>query len=322
MTFAELTQTHGWKSFMAKLYGLGAAVVIVGAMFKIMHWPGAGAMLVVGLSVEAVIFGFSAFEPIHEDLDWTLVYPELAGMSDDDEMETYKENTVNSRGEIGLEKFENLVKIPTSSITSDTYQKFNEGLEKLNATASGIGDIADVAVATKAYAANFKNASQSLESFSTSYSQNAETLKSSVSVLANSYQKTAEVVTKMGSDIYDQVQKSGASFTDTYSKLSQSITSYSNSITEGGKSYGGNLEKLNKSLGEMNTLYEMQIKGSNEYLKTSDRVYKDMDNLLSNLTSSVEDTKKYKNEMAKLSENLANLNSIYGNMLSAMSTKK
>src|SRR3954466_5495966 len=69
-----------WKSFMAKLYGFGAAVVIIGAMFKIMHWPGAGPMLVVGLSVEAIIFFFSAFEPPHEEIDWSLVYPELAGM--------------------------------------------------------------------------------------------------------------------------------------------------------------------------------------------------------------------------------------------------
>ena len=69
-----------WKSFMAKLYGFGAAIVIIGAMFKIMHWPGAGPMLVVGLTTEAVIFFFSAFEPPHEEVDWSLVYPELAGM--------------------------------------------------------------------------------------------------------------------------------------------------------------------------------------------------------------------------------------------------
>jgi gliding motility-associated protein GldL len=56
---------------MAKLYGLGASVVIVGALFKIMHWPGAGIMLTAGLLTEAVIFFFSAFEPLHEELDWT-----------------------------------------------------------------------------------------------------------------------------------------------------------------------------------------------------------------------------------------------------------
>ncbi|NLF43778.1 MAG: gliding motility protein GldL, partial [Bacteroidales bacterium] len=65
---------------MAKLYGWGAAVVIVGALFKIEHFPGASIMLIVGLGIEALIFFFSAFEPPHAEPDWTLVYPELAGI--------------------------------------------------------------------------------------------------------------------------------------------------------------------------------------------------------------------------------------------------
>ena len=71
-----------FKNFMAKLYGIGAAVVILGALFKIMHWEGANYMLVVGLGTEAVIFFFSAFEKPATDYDWSLVYPELAGMND------------------------------------------------------------------------------------------------------------------------------------------------------------------------------------------------------------------------------------------------
>ena len=70
--------SKGWKNLMAKMYGIGAAIVIIGAMFKINHYPGASEMLVVGLSTEAIIFFFSAFEPPHEDPDWSLVYPELA----------------------------------------------------------------------------------------------------------------------------------------------------------------------------------------------------------------------------------------------------
>ena len=67
-----------FKNFMAKLYGIGAAVVILGALFKIMHWEGANIMLVVGLGTEAVIFLFSAFEKPATEYDWSLVYPELA----------------------------------------------------------------------------------------------------------------------------------------------------------------------------------------------------------------------------------------------------
>src|SRR6185436_19705540 len=84
MGIAQLTQGKAFKRNMAKLYGWGAAVVILGALFKIQHYPGAGIMLVVGLTTEAVIFFFSAFEPPHEEVDWSLVYPELAGMEDED----------------------------------------------------------------------------------------------------------------------------------------------------------------------------------------------------------------------------------------------
>ena len=68
-----------YGSIMPKIYGIGAAVVILGAMFKILDWPFASLMIGVGLSTEAVIFFLSAFEPKHEELDWSKVYPELAG---------------------------------------------------------------------------------------------------------------------------------------------------------------------------------------------------------------------------------------------------
>ena len=61
------------------VYGLGASVVILGALFKIMHWPGGNPMLIAGLIVEALVFAYSAFEPVDDELDWSLVYPELAG---------------------------------------------------------------------------------------------------------------------------------------------------------------------------------------------------------------------------------------------------
>lgn len=67
------------KRVMEFTYGMGAAVVIVGALFKIQHWPGASEFLIVGLLTEAAIFGLSAFETSADELDWSLVYPELAG---------------------------------------------------------------------------------------------------------------------------------------------------------------------------------------------------------------------------------------------------
>jgi len=67
------------KKTMNFTYGMGAAIVIIGALFKIQHYPGASAFLIVGLCTEAFIFALSAFEPVDTELDWSLVYPELAG---------------------------------------------------------------------------------------------------------------------------------------------------------------------------------------------------------------------------------------------------
>lgn len=88
MTLSEFVESKTYKNVMKYVYGWGAAVVLMGALFKIQHWPGAGPMLIAGMGTEVLIFFLSAFEPLHEEPDWTLVYPELAGMSNDldDEM--------------------------------------------------------------------------------------------------------------------------------------------------------------------------------------------------------------------------------------------
>ena len=91
INLTDIVQSSGWRNFMAKLYGWGASVVIIGALFKINHWPGGALIITLGLCTEAIIFFFSAFEPLHEELDWTLVYPELAGLSDPDEIENFKD---------------------------------------------------------------------------------------------------------------------------------------------------------------------------------------------------------------------------------------
>jgi len=80
--FGMVPGSHKWKMFMKYFYGYGAAVVVLGALFKIMHWPGASIMLVTGLLVEVAIFVMSSFEPLPHEYHWDLVYPELAQIHD------------------------------------------------------------------------------------------------------------------------------------------------------------------------------------------------------------------------------------------------
>jgi len=280
---------------MAKLYGLGASVVIVGALFKIMHWPFAGTLLSVGLLTEATIFFFSAFEPLHEEVDWTLVYPELAGIGDEDEIEQYKGTTRGSSS--AFEKFDSLIE--SAEITPDLFRKLGQGLNNLNETTSKLSDISDASVATNEYVDNIRTAASAINENTETYVQSSVNLKESVGRLSESYDKTANLIEESGRN---------------YQQLSDSFSH----IQDGSKSYSEQLETLNKNLSALNAVYELQLQGTNEHLKTTEDLYSGLDQMMEDLKSSAGDSKRYHEEVTKLSDNLSALNTIYGNMLSAM----
>ncbi|HNA31513.1 MAG TPA: gliding motility protein GldL, partial [Flavobacteriales bacterium] len=143
--------SKAWKNFMAKLYGIGAAVVIVGALFKIQHWPLADVFLILGLSTEAIIFMFSAFEPPHEDPDWSLVYPELAtgehAAGDDFKKEDQRSIT---------EQLDDMLE--SAKIEPELIESLGNGMRTLSDQARQLTDISSAATATNDYVTNLKGA--------------------------------------------------------------------------------------------------------------------------------------------------------------------
>ena len=300
MNVTEIVQSAGWKSFMAKLYGIGASIVIIGAMFKIQHWPGGGFMITAGLATEAVIFFFSAFEPLHEELDWTLVYPELAGMTDPDELDDYKDEALAGRG-VSLEKFDDLFN--QAEIKPETIKKLGDGLNSLSITAANLSDISAASMATKQYAENVQNAAESVGGLVSNYSDSTNKVVSAAETLSNSYVKASEAISKGGGE------------------MAASVSSAASSISQNNQSFGEQLAAMNKNLTALNAAYEQQLRGTTEHMKGSDQVYRGIEDMMKNLKDSVEETEKYKQQMSQLSKNLADLNTIYGNMLSAMNVK-
>ena len=146
-------QTKAGQNFMAKLYGIGASIVILGAMFKILNWPGADLMLTIGLTTEAVIFFISAFEKPHADYDWSLGYPELAEM-DDDNMSPVRE-------------LDNMLE--KAKVDGDLIQSLGDGLRKVNQAANGIGSVVDIADSTKQYSEQVTAAAEKLQNINTLY---------------------------------------------------------------------------------------------------------------------------------------------------------
>ena len=303
-SITDIVESSGWKNFMAKLYGIGASVVIIGALFKIQHWKGAGTFLTLGLCTEATIFFFSAFEPLHEELDWTLVYPELAGMGDEEEIEHFKEGAITD-GERPIERIENLLN--TSGVDETVLKKLGEGLTRLNQAVSNIADISNATVATKSFLDNLQNAANSVNSLTDTYTSSTETIKESAGNLASAYFNSADLVTKSGSDV-----------ADSYQKIADALTGEQQSIVESSKTHEKHLESLNKNLAALNAVYELQIKESSDQMKGAQEIYTGLGDMIKKLRDSVDETNKYNEEITKLKENISSLNSIYGNMLSAM----
>ena len=77
--FMQWYESYTGKKVVGCVYSLGASIVIVGALFKIMHFPGAGPMLIAGMSIEAILFAIGCLDKPHADFHWENVFPQLVG---------------------------------------------------------------------------------------------------------------------------------------------------------------------------------------------------------------------------------------------------
>ncbi|MBE3086507.1 MAG: gliding motility protein GldL [Bacteroidetes bacterium] len=286
MNLEKIVQSKGFKNLLTKLYGFGASVVIIGTLFKIQHWRFADFMLGVGLMTESIIFFFYAFEP---EVDWSLAYPELAETPEDraKRLSSYggkQRDAVGGGGggSVALAKFDEMLE--KAEITPDLLQKLGVGMKKLSETTANMNAMGDVTAASSKYMYTINNANESLGR------------------LSESYQATTKVINETGS---------------TYKNVADSLSV----IEVGGKSYQQQLESLNKNLSALNSVYELQRKGADDHLKDSETLYKGIQGLMKDLSESAGDTKKYREQITKLNDNLTALNNVYGNMLSAMNFK-
>jgi gliding motility-associated protein GldL len=284
MGLSEFVHTSKWKAFMSKLYGWGASVVIIGALFKIQHYPMAGLLLSVGLITEAVIFFFSAFEPLKEEPDWKLVYPQLDPNYSGEEIgfAAVGGGGGGYGGGAGLSQFDKM--LANAGITPEVFDRLSQGLKKLTETTNNLNSMGDLAVTTNEYAGTIRKANESLMNLSDSVTQTAR----SMAETGNVYQAIGES---------------------------------SKTIETGGKAYNEKLESLNKNLSALNAAYELQLRGANDHVKSTEVIYKGIEGLMHDLSGSADDTKKYRDQVAKLNENLSSLNNVYGNMLAAMNVK-
>ena len=249
------------KRILNYVYSWGAAVVILGALFKILHLNGANYMLMAGMGTEVVIFIISGFEPqydTHHEYEWERVYPELA-----------EGGPIPVKG--GKPLTQQLDKmLSDAKVGPDLINSLGKGFTTLGDSVSKLNDLTEATVAANDFSKNTKAASTQISTFA----QAAATATTAVNQIGAGAENT--------------------------------------------KQYHEQVQGMVKNLSQLNAIYELELQDSNNHLKAMNKFFGNLNSAASALSETATDAVKYKDNLVQLNKNLTSLNSVYGNMLSAM----
>ena len=167
MGIVDFVASAKGKKITGTAYGIGASIVILGALFKIQHWPGAGPMLSVGMITEAILFALSSLEKPHREFEWDVVFPQLKGRDgtvDPEDLDAYlQENQSVGIAGGGVSPFGGA---SMGSMSEEDVQKLSNGIKALTNTAAQLSDLSSAAAATNGYVKSMTNAAVSIDAFS------------------------------------------------------------------------------------------------------------------------------------------------------------
>ncbi|OGX90604.1 gliding motility protein GldL [Hymenobacter coccineus] len=252
-----------YDTLMPKVYGLGAAVVIVGALFKIQHWEGASAMLIVGLGTEAVIFALSAFQPHASDHDWSLVYPELSeGYDPTTNDNRFRDAKTQPNGLTA--KLDDMLK--NANVTPEALTNLGQGLNRLSTTTAQLGQLGDATNVTDEYTKKVRTAADSLDKINVAYSNTAAAITSLADATgdAKEYHQQVQNVTKnLGAlnAVYEMELQDANTHLKSMNQFYGTLGKAMDNMTQAGKDteqfqkqvadLTGNLTSLNRVYGNM-----------------------------------------------------------------------
>jgi gliding motility-associated protein GldL len=281
MGLISFMQTDAGKNIASKCYGFGASVVIIGALFKIQHLPGAGWLLSIGMGTEAFLFALSGLEKTHKDYEWEKVFPHFI-----------EDNVppITSGGGGGVTKTQTAA-VGEVLLGEEQVKRLNESIKNLSDTAIQLTSISKASGITDTYVQNIQAASDAAGIFAKSQSE----LATSTNAIVQSYKQAEDEIGMVA-----EQSKAYASHVNTINKNLSSLNAV----------YELQLKGAQASHEELSAQIEQQkaLLGNMEQLKT-------------NLGGALKDTEEYKIQVAKLARQVSDLNNVYGNMLNALNTK-
>lgn len=247
----------------------GAAVVIVGLLFKIQHWPYGGTFISIGLIAEALLFFILGFQREEKEIDWTRAYPEL-----DESVELDPNRKVARPAAVAAPSFSSTAALDKmmsdAKIGPELINSLGEGLRTFGDKVNVISRVTDASEATINYTNKVKQATASYDNLSVAF------------------EKASANLSQMADTNIDT------------------------------KGYHDQVTALSKNLQSLNSVYERELADSSQHLQAMNSFYKNLSATMNNFNESLDDSKQFKEEVGRLAKNLASLNSVYGNMLTAM----
>lgn len=275
--FDALLRSRGYRVAMKYLYAWGASVVIIGALFKILHLPGANEMLIVGLGTEAAVFFVSGLEPLPEDekhWDWSKVFPQLAEESEEETPDLLAGGMMGAGGMLpGIGQ--GIRSLQETSLTPDLLEGLANAIEGLRVNVDNLTGITDAALVTKDFADKVQAASAQVERLADSYAVTADAMSKIASSFGDiqSYQaqlkQLSHTISQLNS-VYEselqEIQKHIASIGRFYGGLGRVLSSIE-ATSQDAESLRQELSALNANLRGLNAVYGGMLSGISSALQ-------------------------------------------------------
>ena len=279
-------------------YSWGASVVIIGALFKLLHLPYANQILFVAMITEAAVFFISAFERPNDEYHWEDVFPVLKSKNPLDRPNFSKGSKANGGNGIqvggvvmnmGNDMSSNTSAVSGAAaaaslglnVTEEDTRNLSDSIKKLSGAAEQISKMAELTEATQKYLEQLSSMSEQMEKFS-------------------------------------QVTNSLTSASDTLLNAYQHISDNSDGISQNSKGYVQQMEALNQNISGLNAVYEAQLRSISMQIENIEQINAGLSRIKDMYNGSVVDSSVFRSETEKMTQQLAQLNQVYSRLLQAM----
>ena len=319
---------HWYGSYQGKnvvniVYSAGASVVIVGALFKILHWPGASQVLMIGMFTESFLFLIGTLEHPHPEFHWENVFPQLLEYGTKPELLEEKANqprpTLLGAGVAGGSETTGMgqsepasAKVP--SLKDEELKALKDGISDLAKTAAQLSELGKVAQTGVKLGEKLEAAGAATDTYSAKMTAATETYVTKMNSAADAYvAKLAEA--GAATDGYTAAAgKATSAYADATATLAQKYAQIGTDlqgVADETKAYKAGVEQVGKSIAALNTVYELQLQSVNaqtEAQKAAAAAAKE----------AAEAQTAFATGAKQLQKQVASLNDIYGNMLNAL----